>query len=72
MIKGIGYNFGIDFPEEGNVLEDDTVDANSGTFINIETGFVFVGETWGEDGTEFVGTLEASGFSIFFMTRRRY
>lgn len=60
-----------DLPDVGNVLEDDTVDDTTGTFINIVTGYVSLGETWGEDGTEFTGTV-TGGHGLFFITRRRY
>ncbi len=61
---------GGDRPSVGNVLDDDTVAGDAGTFANIATGDVRDGEFWGEDGTEYEGTLEVTGeVSIFFLRR---
>ncbi len=62
---------GGDRPDVGNVLDDDTVAGEAGTFANIATGDVRDGEFWGEDGTEYEGTLEVTCIpSIFFLGRR--
>lgn len=54
-------NFGpsSDLPAESNVLDDDTVGGEAGTFVNIDESLVASGEEWGDDGTEFTGTLGA-------------
>jgi hypothetical protein len=62
---------GGDLPAVGNVLDDTTVGYESGTFANIATNKVEDGEFWGEDGTEFEGTLEVGETGIFFLCRRR-
>jgi hypothetical protein len=53
-------------------LDDDTTGGAAGTFANIPTGDVRDGEFWGEDGTEFEGSLSVTGepASIFFLRRR--
>ncbi len=60
-----------DFSDVGNTLNDDTTGGEAGTFANIATNKVKDGEFWGEDGTEFEGSLEVTGEpSIFFLRRR--
>jgi len=60
-----------DFPDVGNTLDDDTTGGDAGTFTNVATGDVRDGTFWGEDNTEFEGSLEVSGVtSIFFLQRR--
>jgi hypothetical protein len=69
---GIMSNMGPlgDFPDVGNTLDDDTTGGDAGTFANIATGDVRDGEFWGEDGTEFEGSLEVTGdVGIFFLRR---
>lgn len=65
-------NFGPagDFPDVGNVLDDDTVEGAAGTFANIAEASVSLGEQWGEDGTEYTGTGETVADFIFFLRRR--
>lgn len=46
-----------DFPDVGNVLDDDTVNGEAGTFTNVSEDDVRAGISWGDDGTEFTGTL---------------
>jgi hypothetical protein len=61
-----------DIPDIGNVLDDDTSNGSAGTFANIATGDVRDGEFWGEDGTEYEGSLEVTGtVGIFFLCRRK-
>ena len=70
---GIYTNFGPggDLPAVGNVLNDDTVGGEAGTFANASTGDVRDGTFWGEDGTEYEGSLAVTGeVSIFFLRRR--
>lgn len=71
---GLYSNFGpgtSDIPDIGNVLNDDTSNGSAGTFANVSTGDVRDGEFYGEDGTEFEGSLEVTGeVSIFFLRRR--
>jgi hypothetical protein len=45
-----------DFPDAANVLDDDTVDGNPGTFANVGAANVKSGIQWGAGGTEFTGT----------------
>jgi len=45
-----------DFPDVGNVLDDDTVDGSAGTFQNIALDKVLTPNQWGDGGTEFTGT----------------
>jgi len=68
---GIYANFGAsgDFPARENVLVDDTVQGLAGLFENIAEGYVSSGESWGANGTEFTGTGEVSGGSLFFLQR---
>jgi hypothetical protein len=74
---GMFSNWGpaTDYPDVGNVLSYDTVDGAQGTFINIAANLVSLGETWGEDGTQFTGTgTEVGGdegdCGLFFLQRR--
>jgi len=68
---GLFANWGIDYPDVGNVLDDDSVAGASGTFVNVSTGDVRDGTFWGEDGTAHEGSLEVTGdVSIFFIRRR--
>ncbi len=63
---------GGDLPDVGNVLDSDTVGGVAGTFANVSVSNVRDGTFWGEDGTEFEGTLSVTGISsIFFLMRRR-
>jgi hypothetical protein len=50
------YVAGADFPDVGNVLNDDTVNGSPGTFANVSPEYVLFGQTWGADGAEFTGT----------------
>jgi hypothetical protein len=69
-ISGVDYNVDIgpdqkaiptpDFPDVGNVLDDDTVNGVPGTFVNVAEAVVKLGEQWGEDGTEFTGSYAPS------------
>lgn len=62
---------GGDRPDVGNVLDDDTVAGIAGTFANVATGDVRDGTFWGEDDTEYEGSLEVTGtVGIFFLLRR--
>lgn len=68
---GLYSNFGIDYPSLGNVIDDDTVGGEAGTFVNVSVGDVRDGTFWGEDGTQHEGSLEVTGeVSIFFLRRR--
>ena len=63
---------GADLPDVGNVLDDDTVGGEAGTFANVSTNDVRDGTFWGEDGTGHEGSLEVTGgpVGIFFLRRR--
>lgn len=72
-MQGMFYNWGpaADLPDVGNVLNDDTVGGDAGTFVNVSTGDVRDGTFWGEDGTAHEGSLEVTGtVGIFFLRRR--
>jgi len=66
-------NFGpaSDLPAVGNVLDDDTVGGEAGTFENVSTNDVRDGTFWGEDGTEHEGSLAVTGEDSIFFIRRR-
>jgi len=72
MFGSMFTNFGAagDFPDRSNVLVDDTVNGLAGLFQNIAEGYVKAGEQWGNGGTEFTGTAELSGQTLFFLNRR--
>ena len=60
-----------DFPDVGNVVVGDTTDGAAGTYAPALVADVEDGVTYGEDGTEFEGTLEVTGEQgIFFLKRR--
>ncbi len=71
---GIFVNWGpvSDFPDVGNVLDDDTVGGEAGTYEAAGEADVSLGVTYGEDGTEFTGSGSELGTeSIFFLRRGR-
>lgn len=70
---GIYSNWGpgTDLPYVGNVLNTDTVGGEAGTFARASVVDVRDGTFWGEDGTQYEGSLEVTGeVSIFFLRRR--
>ncbi len=48
-------------PRAGRVIEGEPVDTTVGTYTQITAPDVREGEQWGEDGTEYTGTLVVSG-----------
>jgi len=52
-----------DYPDVGNVTTDDTVNGSAGTFAVPAVGDVESGVQFGEDGTEYTGTLETGVIS---------
>lgn len=62
---------GGDRPDVGNVLNDDTVAGNAGTYVAASTGDVRKDTTYGAGGTEHTGSLEVTGeVSLFFLRRK--
>jgi len=60
-----------DLPAVGDVLDTTTVGGEAGTYTPASVGDVRDGTFYGEDGTEYEGTLEVTGeVSVFFLRRR--
>jgi len=60
-----------DFPDVGNVLDDDTTNGSAGTYEAATESDVSLGVTYGEDGTEFTGSgTELGEDSLFFLRRK--
>lgn len=59
-----------DFPDVGNVLNDDTTGGETGTYEAAAQNKVKSGEQYGAGGTEFTGSLSVTGDTGLFFLKR--